>query len=370
MLDNLPLRIATLEEVETFLRLLDQQRGPDLQQEPGFFYFHHPAFVEVAWRLWEAPRGSRPLFLVAYCGHEVAGWWPLVLSRRSVGYRLQNLGQELADYAVPFIYQRWETHREAVTRQFLAAALAWRKYFNFAQFAAFLYPPAPFAPGSPPDLAAWLRKLAGESFRLSPPQRSLVINFEPFGRNGDQFYRQQLSKEYRYHLQRYQKKCARLGPLQLHSLTSGPELAPWRDYYFSWYRYGAGDQETRTRKLETWWEFYQKLPAGFLRASALTAGGQPLSLIIGFHRAGQYDYFSPVFNPEYRAWGPGKVHLSLLLPALVREGFSRFNFLIGEEEYKQHWSKEGYYSWKVKFYHRSHPVAFFYWLKEFWHRRS
>lgn len=359
------INIVTIEEVPNFLGLLPPPESPDLQAEPNFFYFHHPAWVEVVWQRWEAPKGSRPRLLLAYVGEKLAGWWPLVLSRRSVGYRLQNLGQELADYAIPFIYRRWEEQRAEITRQFLIAALARKQDYFLAQLTGFLYPPDPFAADSQPDLSAWLSSFAVGAFRVSGPGKNLFIDFRAHPQESQQFPGRQLSKDYLNHLKRYKKKLERLGPLQLIDLANDHELEAWREDYFAWYRYGRKDTAVRKARLQTWWEFYRRIPAAMFLGSALTVADQPLSLIIGFRRADQYDYFSPVFNPDYQAWGPDKIHLYLWIPELLRRGLTRFNFLTGEERYKQHWAQECYYSWKVKFYHRGNLPAFFYWLKEY-----
>lgn len=361
-------RIEVIEELDTFLQLLAGANRQVLDQERYFFYFHYPVWTEVVWQRWEADRGSRPFFLLAYQGDEIVGWWPLVLSKRSAGYRMQNLGQELSDYAFPFIYDRWAAWRAKITAQMLQTVFSQRKKFTFAQFAGFLYPPDPFHPYTTVNLAHWLQEVNLWDCEISPPVDNRRVDLRSFRGDADSCFKTQFSKKFQKNIKMDEKKLRNLGSLEIQCLKGFAELRPLQDGYFSWYRYQTGDTAKHLRKLEIWWEFYQKFPAANLHASVLSLAGEPLSIVVGFRHAGQFDYFSPVFNPSYQALGPGKIHLWLLLKTLLAEGCSQFNFLVGGEQYKQHWSKENYNCWRVRCYHRNNLMACYYWLRRYLQR--
>jgi CelD/BcsL family acetyltransferase involved in cellulose biosynthesis len=357
-------RIKVIEDLDAFLKLLAGEKRLQFDREPHFFYFHDPVWTEVVWNRWESRRGSVPFFLLAFYEDEIVGWWPLVLSKRSVGYRLQNLGQELSDYAFPFIYDRWAAWRSTITAQMLQTVLSQQKRLAFAQFAGFLYPPDPFHFYTTADLAKWLQEVYPRNWQIGPPVDNRLIDLRSSPRDAASFFKTQFSKKFQKNINMDEKKLRKFGSLEMQLLRGFAELEPLRDHYFSWYRYRSKDAAQHLRKLETWWEFYRQMPASNLHVSVLNLAGEPLSIVIGFIRAGQFDYFSPVFNPSHQGLSPGKIHLWYLLQALLAEGCPQFNFLVGGEEYKQHWSKENYHCWRVRFYHRHNFIALIYWLRE------
>jgi CelD/BcsL family acetyltransferase involved in cellulose biosynthesis len=346
--------IEILKELDAFAAPPGAGRPAPPTSDLGFFYFHHPAWADVVWRRWEAARGSRPFLLRAWCGDRLAGWWPLVRSKRTVGYRLQNLGQELCDYAFPFVAAPWADRRGEIVRAMLQTVSAHRRQFAFAQFAGFLYPPAPFAAQSTDTLRAWLSTALPRGWRVDGAAENPVLDLRPCAADPTRLAEAGLSPRFYKTLRRDEARLRRLGRLTLDVADDTKSLDALRAPYAAWLRHRRADADG---KLDAWWEFFGQVRETLLHASVLSLDGRPVSLIFGFRRADEFDFFSPAFDPEHAPLSPGKIHLWHLLQRLVQDGCVRFNFLVGGEAYKQHWASGGYTSWRVRWHHAGTPHA-------------
>lgn len=331
------------------------------RSDAGFRYFHHPAWARHVWEQIERPRGSRLHLLVVHANRTPVGWWPLVLSRRSVGYRLQNLGQEISDYAIPYVAQGLPPGQRAATADaLLAGALQAPRAFSFAQFRHMLAEPWESA-GDP---AAWLSKACAQGWQVGPPDENRWIDFQEYGRDPGVYARQRLSMKFRKNLRHEANVLARRGAVELVALSDGTALSRERDRYLSWYRYGGEDSGKRARKLAIWWSLFSECLGSILDASALRVDGVTVSLLIGFRRAAHYDLFSLVFDPQFLKLSVGKQHLYQVIERELRAGTAGFHFLTGDDEYKKYWANAAYPSWDVRFNHRGNLPALLQWLKQ------
>lgn len=244
--------IRVYPAVAAFLDQVAHLAGRELVNDPGYFYFHYPAWTQTIWDFWEEERQSRPFFLAAFQREELIGWWPLVLSKRTLGYRLQNLGQELSDYALPFIRTAWQEQRAALTAAFLQTSLAQVRNFAFAQFAGFLYPPDPFQPHSAGELQHWLRENLPSSWEIGPPVDNRTLKLSQTPADPEAFLTQHFSRKFQKNLKMDEKKLLKAGPLALKQLKGFAELAPLQKQYFAWCRYQDQDAGRRQRRLTAW----------------------------------------------------------------------------------------------------------------------
>lgn len=305
-------------------------------------YFHTPAWVDLLWRHFEGQRGSRFVGLLARCKGVLAGWWPLTLSRRSSGFRLQNLGQEISDYAEPHIEPRHRQHANAIFTAMLDAAVSLRQSYAFLQWRQFL---PPEGVRLPPQLQAGPRRMNG--WISGTPRQNYYIECGPFARNPNTWFAQRLSRNVRKNLRHEHNVLRRLGEVNLVSLNETPALSALRKQYFLWYRHGDPNDPARRSKLELWWSFYESQLGINLDASRLDLNGCPIGLIFGFRRGGEYDLFSLAFDPAYAEYSPGKHHLLLLIQREIANGTIRFNFLAGNEGYKRQLATDAYPTWDL-----------------------
>lgn len=309
-------------------------------------YFHTPAWIDLVWQHFEARRGSRFAGLLVRCNGTLAGWWPLTLSRRSSGFRLQNLGQEISDYAEPHIEPRYRQHADTIFTAMLDAAVSLRRSYAFLQWQQFLPPEGALLP---PQLQAGPRRMDG--WIAGAPCLNYYIECGPFARNPDAWFSRRLSSNVRKNLRHEYNVLRRQGEVRLVSLNEPPALSALRDKYLLWYRYGDPSDLARRSKLELWWSFYETQLGTILDASRLDLDGRPISLIFGFRREDEYDLFSLAFDPAYAEYSPGKQHLLLLIQREIANGTMRFNFLAGNEGYKRQLATDTYATWDLRHTH-------------------
>ena len=76
---------------------------------------------------------------------------------------------------------------------------------------------------------------------------------------------------------------------------------------------------------------------GLARLSFLTVDEKPISGVLGFEYGARFYYLKPAFDPEYATYGPGHLHILRLMEQSISNGVTEFDFLRGNEPYKQHW---------------------------------
>lgn len=79
--------------------------------------------------------------------------------------------------------------------------------------------------------------------------------------------------------------------------------------------------------------------AGSLHFSELRVRDKAVSWHLGFVSNGRFYYYLPAYNPDYRDFSPGKVHLLYCMEAAIESGMSCFDHLRGEENYKNGWTQ-------------------------------
>lgn len=85
------------------------------------------------------------------------------------------------------------------------------------------------------------------------------------------------------------------------------------------------------------------LKAGCVHFSVLMAGNMEVAWHLGFEYGGRYYYYMPAGNREYQKFSPVKVHLFLLVSRAIEKGYTVYDHLRGEENYKDGWSNDSQY---------------------------
>lgn len=80
------------------------------------------------------------------------------------------------------------------------------------------------------------------------------------------------------------------------------------------------------------------LNKGLLHFSSLKVGDKILSYHLGFNFNQRYYYYMPVIDPEFENLSPGKIHLFNLIEYACNSGFTVFDHLRGDENYKTGWT--------------------------------
>jgi len=83
---------------------------------------------------------------------------------------------------------------------------------------------------------------------------------------------------------------------------------------------------------------YQK--RGLLDLMLLEVDGKPVAGSLGFRDRGTYYYYLPAWDPSRAPFAPSSLLLAHLVERAFKLGLRRFDFMIGEEEYKTRWATD------------------------------
>jgi CelD/BcsL family acetyltransferase involved in cellulose biosynthesis len=79
---------------------------------------------------------------------------------------------------------------------------------------------------------------------------------------------------------------------------------------------------------------------GLLECSLLELDGRPIAGCLSFVERDTFYYYVPAWEPEFAAYAPSTMLLAHLVERAFARGLRRFDFMLGEEEYKSAWATE------------------------------
>ncbi len=338
--------IEPLQDIGAFLSAVDAARAAAPARHANLRYFSHPEWTRIVWTAREAGRGSRFLGLVARNpAGETIGWWPLVLSKRSLGWRLQNIGQEICDYAEPHVAA--DVDAPPLVSAMLKTVERLAPRYTFAQFANFR-PSAGLALADRPMTEA-LAGLGG-GWRVGPARGDLRLDAGRYGHDWQVFLKERISARQRKNMRHEWNVLCRRGAIDIEH-PDRTALAALKPAYLDWYRYGH-DDAARRQKLDIWWSVFLSVEDEMIAPSVLRIDGQPASIIVAFRRRRDLDLFGMVFDPHYAEESVGKLHLQRVIRDWMEAGGGSFHFLVGSEDYKTHLATDTQKLRSLYFYHR------------------
>lgn len=337
--------VETVDDPERFRRTLEEAITADPTHAATLRYFSHPTWTDLVWRGREAARGSRFVGLLARRGDAVVGWWPLVASRRSFGFRLQNIGQEVSDYAEPHVGAGLDDEEAgAVVVALLETVTRLRRRFAFAQFANFRMPRGLPLPAS---------RLTGD-WRCGKERADFFLDASPWEGDWDAYVKARFGLKSRKNMRNEWNVLARRGEVTIDRPTRDG-FGALKPLYEAWYRYGDAADRARRDKLDLWWNVFEAVFDDLLEPSVLAVDGRPASLVFGFRRGATFDLFSMTFDPALTAESVGKLHLQRVIRAWFERGGRRIDFLVGDEDYKKRLATGEDRISTLWFHHRATP---------------
>jgi len=316
-----------LEDVRLFWQRLWEQSDPD-----GIFL--SPEWLLTWWD--QFGKGRKLCVLVVLKENHVVGLAPWFLDVR-LGYRrLRTLGDGYIDYEGVLMGKGNEQWVSATLQQWLLD----HPLFEEAIFDRQLLEP----------LALESNKWADSSLAY----HSQSTNVAPLTdlSEGWNVFIQKVDMKFRKDTERQFRRLEAQGTLRLDQVKSLEELQARFALFQTWkgsrYRTRYFRRSTSVFGSEGFWgipevaHYYftvaeQLLSRGCLAFSALDLDGEMVSAIYGMQKDGRFFYFAPAFNPDYHSFSIGRIHLWLLMQDLCMRGITSFDFLIGNEEYKQKW---------------------------------
>jgi CelD/BcsL family acetyltransferase involved in cellulose biosynthesis len=98
---------------------------------------------------------------------------------------------------------------------------------------------------------------------------------------------------------------------------------------------------------------------GWLGLYFLTLNDEPVSAIYGFEYEQKLYYYLAGFDSRYSSYSIGNVLIRFLVEECIKKGFKEFDFMRGEETYKNHWTNTYRRNLEVKLI-RTTPFNMFY----------
>jgi CelD/BcsL family acetyltransferase involved in cellulose biosynthesis len=80
------------------------------------------------------------------------------------------------------------------------------------------------------------------------------------------------------------------------------------------------------------------LLAGWLDFWLLEVDGRTAAVEFGFHYNGVYSFLQAGFDPQFAEYSAGVVLRAQIMKELIQRGLREYDFLGGDDEYKQHWA--------------------------------
>jgi CelD/BcsL family acetyltransferase involved in cellulose biosynthesis len=165
-----------------------------------------------------------------------------------------------------------------------------------------------------------------------------------------------LARKHRSNLRNRIKRLEQLGPLEVKSVSAGPEIGPALDQGFNleaaaW----KGRGGTAIRCLSDLRLFYTRLAAwaaqrGWLRLQFLTVGERPIAFAYMLCFKKTLFLLKPGYDPAYSALSPSNVLLSKVLREAFAQRLEAFDFLGEQDRWKVDWTPEGRpHSWLFVF---------------------
>ena len=161
-------------------------------------------------------------------------------------------------------------------------------------------------------------------------------------------YLKTFSKKHRYNLTRQRKQLYSNTAVQLATFdgTRADELEQSLGAVFALHearKKQTGIESTFTPEIIQ--NFHYALSerlakAGWLRISMLREGEKPIAAVYGFNFAGCFSYYQTGFDPQWEKYSVGATLLLEVIQKAYEEGCVEFDFLCGEEKYKDSWCRD------------------------------
>lgn len=309
--------------------------GPALelwQHAQAPLVFNHPAWWRAAI---DAFGGNRPLrVLQVHAGATLVALWPLWLKRlgpREMLTRiLEPVGARVTDYCAPLL--RAGNCPRAMLRLLLREAS-----LHLDAQTLLLWPKAPLS-ADEPDLLQDLARADGllcAGVDHPCPAMSLPPTYAELEKRW--------SKSHRGDVRRQIKRLNLAGKLELVTAADRADvmnLLPrlYAMHTANW-RARAGSADLEDGPMTAFIaRLAATLPMELIHASEVRLDGAAIGSHFGFRLPHALLWYKPTFDVAWASYAPGKVHIALAARQAIEEGQTVFDFMQGNEPYKQLWS--------------------------------
>jgi CelD/BcsL family acetyltransferase involved in cellulose biosynthesis len=277
--------------------------------------------------------------LVVKAGAETVAIAPLMLSRsRMFGLVVRRL-ELIANVQTPradfIVARRWA--REAY-RALWSCLLAQRALWDILVL--------PQVPADSTTLAQLTALAAEQEFQVGAWRRQSDTSPWIRLRGTWESYFAGLARKHRANLRNRIKRLERLGRVDMEAVAAGPEIVPALEAGFAleaaaW----KGQEHTAIRCHPELSRFYERLAEaaaqrGWLRLYFLTLDGRRIAFAYMLRFGNTLFLLKPGYDPDYAAYSPSNLLLSMVLRDAFARGVERFDFLGEADGWKLDWAGE------------------------------
>ncbi len=152
-------------------------------------------------------------------------------------------------------------------------------------------------------------------------------------------YLESLTTKQRHEVRRKLRRLLEAGKINYRSMKDNAGLAGFMDTFLKQFVISREDKaDFMTPQMEA---FFRSMAgtmaqAGLLRLGVLELDTQPVAMLLGFDYNGVMYLYNSAFDPQYRELSVGLLSKVLCIKDSIEEGKRKFDFLKGNETYKQH----------------------------------
>ena len=161
--------------------------------------------------------------------------------------------------------------------------------------------------------------------------------------NWEQYYQTHIARDVRNDLERQIRRLTERGNLEVHWPDSQSLPAHLELLFDFRNRRQAARSQANLYSEKQYQDFYRALATRFplaeLDCPVLTVNSVPAAVHFGFRFGSRLHYCTPGFDPDLKAYSPGKVLLKRILEQCFADpAITVFDFLRGDEPYKYEWA--------------------------------
>lgn len=152
-------------------------------------------------------------------------------------------------------------------------------------------------------------------------------------------YLEILTAKQRHELKRKLRRLLEAGKIDYHCVKVTEGLRDAMDAFLKMFRLSREDKAGfMTSRMESFFRSMADVMAraGLLRLGFLELDAQPVAMIMGFDYNDSMYLYNSAYEPNYRSLSVGLLSKALCIKENIQEGKKRFDFLKGNETYKQH----------------------------------
>ena len=181
-------------------------------------------------------------------------------------------------------------------------------------------------------------------------------------------YYKERSKNLRYDIRRNEKRLKTFGRLDFEIINNEHERIKALPHFFKMLKnreLGAG-RSGPTSSYKMFYKFFMILvkdsrAAILVHFTRHTLNNETIAYHFGFRYKNKIYWYKPTFDQKFKKYSPGSIHIKKNIEYAVDEGISEFDFLLGDEPYKERWATNTRPSYNIIIFNKNCKSKFFKW---------